>query len=164
MLGNDYGNQVCSIARALELVGERWTILILRDVFLGLRRFDDLQRDLGVARNVLASRLDRLVGAGILEKAPYQERPARHEYRLTDKGLALWPVIVELMQWGDRFAPAAGGPPTVLRHKDCGGTIGAARRCDRCGKTVTAREVAAEPGPGAPADHPLRRRPQPAGA
>jgi DNA-binding HxlR family transcriptional regulator len=158
LLGNDYNGQTCSIARTLEVVGERWTLLVLRDIFLGVRRFDDLQAGLGVARNVLAARLDRLVAQGILEKKPYQERPLRNEYRLTDKGLDLWPVIFELTQWGDRHAAAPGGPPTVVRHRDCGGTLGAGRRCTRCGALVTVREAQAEPGPGAPPDHPLLRR------
>lgn len=149
MLGNDYRGQNCSIARTLELVGERWTILVLRDVFLGSRRFDQLQRSLGVARNVLAARLDRLVGEGILERAPYQERPVRHEYRLTEKGLDLWPVIVELLRWGDRYAAPAAGPPIVLRHKGCGGTLGEHRVCARCGERLEVRDVRAELGPGA---------------
>jgi DNA-binding HxlR family transcriptional regulator len=148
MLGNDYREQNCSIARALELVGERWTILVLRNVFLGVRRFDALQRELGVARNVLASRLDRLVGEEVLEKVPYSERPPRYEYRLTDKGLDLWPVIVELLQWGDRYA-APNGPPIVIRHKGCGGALGERRICTRCGEPLGARDVRAEPGPGA---------------
>ena len=121
MLGNDYPGQVCSIARTLEVVGERWTMLILRDVFLGLRRFDDIRDDLGIARNVLAARLERLVAEEVLVKAPYQERPVRHEYRLTAKGRDLWPVLFELVAWGDRHAPAPQGPPVVLRHRDCGG-------------------------------------------
>jgi DNA-binding HxlR family transcriptional regulator len=146
------------MARALEIVGERWTMLILRDVFLGVRRFDRLQSDLGIARNVLATRLERLVDAGILDKTPYQERPARYEYRLTEKGLDLWPVLVELLRWGDRYAPSSGGPPIVLVHKGCGGKLGERRICERCGAELGVREVAAELGPGAPADHPLRRR------
>ncbi len=149
MLGNDYKEINCSIARSLELVGERWTILVLRNVFLGVRRFDEMQRDLGIARNVLAARLDRLVGEGILEKVPYQERPLRHEYRLTDKGLDLWPVIVELLQWGDRYAAPAAGPPVVLRHKGCGGAVGERRICTRCGELLGVRDVRAEAGPGA---------------
>jgi DNA-binding HxlR family transcriptional regulator len=156
MLGNDYSGQNCSIARTLELVGERWTILVLRDVFLGRRRFDQLQRSLGVARNVLAARLERLVGEGILEKAPYQERPARYEYRLTEKGLDLWPVIVELLRWGDRYAAPQAGPPIVIRHRDCGGELGERRICTRCGEPLGARDVRAELGPGAvpaPAGH-----------
>jgi DNA-binding HxlR family transcriptional regulator len=148
MLGDDYKGQNCSIARTLELIGERWTVLVLRDVFLGIRRFDALQRDLGVARNVLASRLERLVAEGILEKTPYQQRPLRHEYRLSEQGLDLWPTIVELMQWGDRHA-APDGPPILIRHRGCGGVLGERRTCTVCGKPLSVREVRAEPGPGA---------------
>lgn len=148
MLGSDYSDQNCSIARTLELVGERWTFLVLRDVFLGVRRFDALQRDLGVARNVLSARLDRLVGEDVLMKVPYSERPLRYEYRLTDKGLDLWPAIVELLQWGDRYA-APNGPPVLIRHKGCGGELGERRVCTRCGEPLGARDVRAEPGPGA---------------
>ncbi len=149
MLGSEYTDQNCSIARALELVGERWTILVLRDVFLGRRRFEEMQQSLGVARNVLAARLDRLVGEGILEKVPYQERPLRNEYRLTSKGLDLWPVIVELLRWGDRHAAPAAGPPIVLRHKGCAGELGAHRICTRCGELLEVGDVRAEAGPGA---------------
>jgi DNA-binding HxlR family transcriptional regulator len=148
MLGSDYDNQNCSIARTLELVGERWTFLVLRDVFLGVRRFDALQRDLGVARNVLSARLERLVGEDVLMKVPYSERPPRYEYRLTDKGLDLWPAIVELLRWGDRYA-APNGPPVVIRHKGCGGELGERRVCTRCGEPLGARDVRADPGPGA---------------
>lgn len=148
MLGSDYRGQNCSIARALELVGERWTILVLRDVFLGLRRFEQLQQSLGVARNVLAARLERLAQEGILERVPYQERPPRHEYRLTDKGLDLWPVVVELMRWGDRYAAPPQGPPIVIRHRGCGGVLGEHRICMRCGEPLGVRDVRAEAGPG----------------
>jgi DNA-binding HxlR family transcriptional regulator len=151
MLKNDYEGQNCSIARSLELVGERWTILVLRDVFLGRRRFDQMQSGLGVARNVLAARLERLVDEGILEKVAYQERPLRHEYRLTSKGLDLWPVIVELLRWGDRHAAPAAGPPIVLRHKGCGGELGEHRICTRCGELLEVGDVRAEAGPGATA-------------
>jgi DNA-binding HxlR family transcriptional regulator len=157
MLKNDYADQNCSIARTLELVGERWTILVLRDVFLGLRRFDQLQGNLGVARNVLASRLDRLVGEGILEKVPYQQRPLRHEYRLTEKGLDLWPVIVELLRWGDRYAAPEAGPPIVLRHRGCGGRLGEHRVCTRCAQPLEVGDVRAELGPGADTGSRLRR-------
>jgi DNA-binding HxlR family transcriptional regulator len=159
MLGNDYPQQVCSIARTLELVGERWTILILRDVFLGLRRFDEIRDDLGIARNVLAARLEHLVAEEILAKVPYQQRPPRHEYRLTEKGTDLWPVLFELLAWGDRHAPAPHGPPVVLRHRDCGGAVSAGRTCAKCGARVDGRQVMAELGPGAGPRHPLRRRP-----
>src|SRR3982750_1007871 len=114
MLNRTYENQVCSIARALEIVGERWTILIVRDAFLGVRRFDDFQRSLGIARNVLADRPDRLVGAGIFERRRYQDRPPRYEYRLTERGHDLHPVIFSLMKWGDKHA-APNGPPRPPR-------------------------------------------------
>src|SRR5436305_3430807 len=149
MLNRDYEGQACSIARALEVVGERWTLLILRDVLLGIRRFDDLQEQLGIARNVLASRLERLTDSEILERRPYGERPVRHEYHLTEKGRALSPVLVELLQWGDRYVPSPDGPPMILRHRDCGGALGPHRKCTRCGELVDARAIRAEPGPGA---------------
>lgn len=158
MLGKDYAGQECSIARTLEVVGERWTLLILRDVLLGVRRFDDIQEDLGVARNVLAARLERLVDEGVLEKRRYQERPARHEYVLTEKGRDLWPVTFELLRWGDRHAVGAKGPPTVFVHRDCGGTVGDRRICERCGAELESRDVWATTGPGATDKHPLRRR------
>src|SRR5580658_562982 len=104
MLGNSYENQRCSMAAALEVVGERWSLLIVRDILLDLRRFDQIQADLGIARNVLQARLERLLEQGVVEKRLYQERPPRYEYHLTDKGLDLWPTIVSLMQWGDRHA------------------------------------------------------------
>lgn len=148
MLPRDYETQACSIARTLEIVGERWTVLILRDIFLGLRRFSDLQEELGIARNVLSKRLDRLVAEGILQRVRYQERPERFEYRLTDKGRDLWPVVMALMEWGDRY-DAPDGPPTLVEHRDCGGTVNARLRCERCGAEVTVREVTARPGPGA---------------
>jgi DNA-binding HxlR family transcriptional regulator len=157
MLGSDYKGQNCSIARTLELVGERWTILVLRDAFLGLRRFDQFQHSLGIARNVLTARLDRLVSEEILEKLPYQERPLRHEYRLTEKGLDLWPVITELLRWGDRHAAPEAGPPIVIRHKGCGGELGERRLCTSCGKSLEVRDVRAEPGPGASVASGLRR-------
>jgi DNA-binding HxlR family transcriptional regulator len=135
------------MAAALEVVGERWSLMILRDVLLGLRRFDQLQSDLGVARNVLQARLRRLVDAGILEKRLYQERPARFEYRLTEKGLDLWPVLVALLQWGDKYE-APDGPPVVLVHKNCGGAVDDHRMCAKCAHRLTARDVQVSPGPG----------------
>jgi len=150
MLGNSYDNQVCSIARTLELIGERWTILIVRDAFLGIRRFDDFQRSLGVSRGILADRLDRLVDSGILERRCYQERPERFEYRLTDKGRDLWPVTVSLLKWGDRYH-ADHGPPRVILHRGCGGEVTERLRCSMCGADLTVRDVEARPGPGAKA-------------
>ena len=147
VLGNTYSGQTCSIARSLDLIGERWTILIVRDAFLGVRRFDDFQRSLGVARNVLQGRLERLVEGGILERVRYQERPERFEYRLTEKGVDLWPVVVSLLAWGDRHA-APEGPPVVLEHRDCGGRVNDRRICESCGELLGPRDVRARRGPG----------------
>ena len=149
MLHNTYEGQQCSIARALEVVGERWTLLILRDAFNGVRRFDDFQRSLGVARNVLNTRLQRLVEHGLLERRRYQERPERFEYRLTEMGVDLFGTIVALMQWGDRWLADDCGPPTVLRHRECAGAITARRTCERCGAELQARDVEALPAPAA---------------
>ena len=148
MLGRTYDNQNCSLARTLELIGERWTILVLRDAFLGVRRFEDFQRSLGIARNVLQARLQRLVAEGILERRRYQERPERFEYRLTDKGRDLWPVLVSLLKWGDRYA-APDGPPRIIEHRGCGGEIDEYLTCSRCGERLTSRTVVARPGPAA---------------
>jgi DNA-binding HxlR family transcriptional regulator len=158
MLGNAYDNQVCSLAGALEVIGERWSLLIVRDVLLGLRRFDEIQSDLGIARNVLNARLTRLLDQGVLEKRLYQERPPRYEYRLTDKGLDLWPAIVALMQWGNRYTSPEAGPPVLLEHRDCGGAVDEHRICETCGARLSVRDVRALPGPGATPEHPLRRR------
>lgn len=147
MLHRTYDNEVCSIARTLELVGERWTLLILRDAFRGVRRFDDFQRGLGVARNVLTDRLQRLVDAGILQRHRYSERPPRDEYRLTDRGRDLYPVVFHLMRWGDKHA-APNGPPNLIVHRDCGGQIDDHMLCSACGAPVDARAVEARPGPG----------------
>ena len=140
-------DQTCSIARTLEVLGERWTLLIIRDVFSRRRRFDQIQESLGIARNVLAARLAWLVDEGILEKRAYQERPARHEYFLTEKGLELWPVMVTMMHWGDRHL-SHGRAPVVIRHKDCGGAVGDRGICERCGELLDARDAYTEAGPG----------------
>src|SRR4029077_8657406 len=158
MLRNDYENQACSIAGALEVIGERWSLLIVRDILLGLRRFDEIQDHLGIARNVLQARLERLLEQGVLEKRRYHERPERFEYRLSEKGLALWPSMVALMQWGDRYAAPPGGPAVLIEHKGCGGRVDAHRICESCGARVEVREAKAQPGPGARGDHPLFRR------
>jgi DNA-binding HxlR family transcriptional regulator len=158
MLGNDYKTQTCSIAGALEVVGERWSLLIVRDIFLGLRRFDELQSDLGIARNVLQTRLTRLLEHGVIERRRYQERPPRFEYFLTEKGLDLWPTVVALMKWGDRYSAPAAGPPVLLEHRGCGGNIDEHRICERCGAKLSARDSRALPGPGATPEHPLLRR------
>src|SRR5258708_6069221 len=146
MLPADYATEDCSIARALELVGERWTLLILREAFLGTRRFDEFQHDLGIARNVLQARLSRLVEAGILRRVEDQGHPPRHEYRLTQKGTDLWPLLIALLKWGDRHA-APNGPPVVIEHRGCGGELDDRCRCVRCGADVQAWDALARRGP-----------------
>ena len=138
MLPRTYDTQVCSVARALEVIGDRWTMLVIRDAFLGVTRFDEIQRSLGVARNVLSDRLGRLVDEGVLERRRYQERPERFEYRLTQKGVDLWPVLVSLLKWGDLHAGDPSGPPMRVLHRGCGGEVDARFLCDRCGKPVDA--------------------------
>jgi DNA-binding HxlR family transcriptional regulator len=148
MLPRDYSGQNCSIARTLEVLGDRWTLLIVRDSMFAPRRFDDYLHRLEIARNVLADRLGRLTDEGILERVPYQERPLRHEYRITEKGRDLLPVLVAMIDWGDRYhAPA--GPPREVVHSDCGGHVGQHLTCAECHSTVTADDVFTRPGPGA---------------
>jgi DNA-binding HxlR family transcriptional regulator len=148
MLPRTYEDQNCSIARSLEVLGDRWTILVMREAFMRVRRFEDFQRSLRVARNVLTDRLGRLVEEGILERVRYQDRPARFEYRLTEKGIDLWPVMMALLQWGDRHYPAEGGRPRIIRHRECGGELTRHLTCAKCGAELGPRDVVAEPGPG----------------
>ena len=138
----------CSVAQCLEVVGEWWSMLIVRDAFLGVRRFGQFQQRLGISRNVLNQRLARLVGAGVLAKAPYSDHPPRYDYRLTGKGRDLWPVLTAMRQWGDRYA-APDGPPLEVMHRDCGHACGAVMTCSACGKQVGPSDVRAVPGPGA---------------
>jgi DNA-binding HxlR family transcriptional regulator len=145
MLPRTYEDQNCSIARTLEVLGDRWTMLVMRDAFLRVRRFEDFQRELGIARNVLTDRLNRLVEEGILERVRYQDRPARFEYRLTEKGIDLWPVMMTMMQWGDRYY-APDGRPRVIRHRDCGGELIDHLKCSKCGAELGPRDVVADPG------------------
>jgi DNA-binding HxlR family transcriptional regulator len=145
VLRRTYDNQHCSIARALETIGERWTILILRDAFLGTRRFDDFQRSLGIARNVLTVRLKTLTDEGLLERRLYHDRPGRFEYRLTAKGIDLWPVLFTLMRFGDRHT-SDGTPPTVVEHRGCGQEIDDHMCCPQCGVQVGPHDVVARRG------------------
>src|SRR3954463_1276986 len=124
MLRSDYPGQFCSIAKSLEVIGERWSLLIVRDILNGNRRFGELQQSLGIARNVLSGRLQGLVDEDILERRAYQESPPRFEYFLTEKGLDLWPALIALLAWGDRYPPPSpDGPPMLIVHKDCGGRV-----------------------------------------
>jgi DNA-binding HxlR family transcriptional regulator len=145
MLKRDYDGQNCSIARALEIVGERWTLLIVRDAFRGLRRFDEFQENLGIARNVLTDRLNRLVGEGILERVRYSERPERFEYRLTRKGRDLHLALTGLRQWGDTYLSEK--PPTLLRRKADSKPVVAAL-VPKGSDVLRVEEVELVPGPG----------------
>jgi DNA-binding HxlR family transcriptional regulator len=148
VLPRTYDTQNCSIARALEIVGDRWTMLVIRSAFEGVRRFDDFQDVLGVARNVLTDRLARLCEEGLMRRVPYQERPERYEYRLTRKGVELWPAMMTLLMWGDRhYAPE--GPPVLVGHKGCPGSLTEQLTCDACGVKLGPRDVEQRPGPGA---------------
>ena len=138
----------CSVAQCLEVIGEWWSMLIVRDAFLGVRRFDDFQSRLGISRNILTTRLTSLVEAGVLQKVPYQERPLRHEYRLTEKGHDLWPVLTAMREWGDHWAAPDGAPLEVV-HDACGEVLVVAHTCRNCGRPVDHRAVHARPGPGA---------------
>ncbi|MGH3632570.1 MAG: winged helix-turn-helix transcriptional regulator [Mycobacterium sp.] len=147
MLPRLYEDQVCSIARTLEVIGERWTLLIVRDALRGVRRFEDFRARLGIAHNVLSDRLTRLTDAGVLERRQYQSRPDRYEYRLTRQGLDLWPVVMSLLLWGDRYL-ASDGPPLLTAHRGCGGRLTAQLTCADCGANLGPADVELMPGPG----------------
>ena len=138
----------CSVAQALEVVGEWWTLLILRDAFLGVTRFDDFAKRLGIARNVLTARLETLVDHDVLTRVPYDEARGRYDYRLTDKGRALLPAMTALRQWGDEWILGEGKAPIVVEHTTCGHTSKGILTCDHCGEELTTRTLRARPGPG----------------
>ncbi|MDI2125642.1 winged helix-turn-helix transcriptional regulator [Yinghuangia seranimata] len=152
-----YASDNCSVGRTLAVVGERWTFLVLREAFYGQRRFEDIQSTLGVARNVLAARLQTLVEHGLLVRRPYREpgKRERFEYRLTDRGTDLFPALVALMEWGDKHLPDEAGPPVALEHRDCGARLHvelvceAGHRGDGALGGLTARDATPVPGPGA---------------
>ena len=149
MQRTSFSDMACSLARSLDVAGEWWTPLILRDVWLGRRRFDQIQRNLELSRKVLADRLETLVAEGLLERRPYQERPPRHEYLLTPKGEEIIEVLLALIAWGDRWTAEEAGPPVLLRHEGCGELVEARVTCSGCGEPLHANEVRLEPGPGA---------------
>jgi DNA-binding HxlR family transcriptional regulator len=151
MQRTDFGAMACSIARTLEIAGEPWSPLILRDVYVGISRFDDLQRDLGISRKVLTQRLGWLMEHGMLERQPYSSRPPRFEYVLTQKGLAICDILILMTAWGDRWAAGAEGPPVLHRHRACGKVTHVHLSCDQCGEPLTAADLDIEPGPGAAA-------------
>jgi DNA-binding HxlR family transcriptional regulator len=147
----DYDSANCAIGAAVDIIGERPTFLVLREAFNGVRRFDDMRRRTGMPRQVLSDRLARLVHEDLLRKIPYQDagQRTRHEYRLTGKGLDLYPVLVALMEWGDRHALGSAGPQVMLRHRDCGEPVRLQLACEAGHILESAREVTPVPGPGA---------------
>src|ERR1039458_5447893 len=147
----DYDPANCAIGAAVAILGERSTFLVLREAFNGVRRFADMQRRTGIPRQGLSDRLARLVQEGLLGKVPYRDsgQRSRHEYRLTAKGLDLYPVLVSLMRWGDQYASGPDGPPVLLRHRDCGHPVRLQLACEAGHVLDSARDVAPVPGPGA---------------
>jgi DNA-binding HxlR family transcriptional regulator len=141
----EFDPATCSIAGTLDVLGDTWSVLVLREMFLGAHRFDQIQQHLDIARNVLAARLKRLLEHGLIQKRQYQEHPPRFEYHLTRKGVDLQPVLIGLMAWGDRYLAGPPGGPVVLEHRGCGQPVHLATLCQTCGKPVSPREVAARP-------------------
>lgn len=142
-----HADPACSIAATIGVVGDRWSLLILRQVFRGDHRFSEFVDELGIAKNLLSSRLSRLVETGVLEKVLYQEHPARYEYRLTPKGSELSGALIALMHWGDRWY-ADGKPPTVLTHHQCGSALEHHVWCPSCDTAVGPSQIRSKPGPG----------------
>ncbi|MHB8513649.1 MAG: winged helix-turn-helix transcriptional regulator [Actinomycetota bacterium] len=146
----EWSRDHCSVASTLEVIGERWTMLVLRETFFGVRRFDDFQRNIGLARNILADRLRTLVSHGILERRKYQDRPPRYEYRLTEKGIDLYPALIALLQWGDKYTAGRSGPPVILEHKGCGKHSKPHLVCSECNEPIGARDMRPLPGRATP--------------
>jgi DNA-binding HxlR family transcriptional regulator len=150
MQRTDFSEMPCSIARTLAIAGEPWSPLVIRDVYIGINRFDDLQRDLGISRKVLAERLKHLVEAGMLERRLYSERPPRHEYALTHMGSEFVDVLMAMVAWGDRWTAGDAGPPALYRHRACGQIARPEPYCSACGEPMHSTDVDVEPGPGFP--------------
>ena len=145
MRWSDIDQQDCSVAQALSVVGDRWTMLILKEAFMRVRRFEDFQERTGAPRPILAERLKTLVDDDVLERRLYSERPDRYEYRLTEKGLDLWPVLVSLLRWGDKWMTGRDGPPVEIRHRACGHAIHPELACPECGEWLEATDMVATP-------------------
>ena len=146
MKWEELADQNCSVARSVAVIGDRWTLMVLRDCFLGVRRFEAFQERLGISRTIIADRLKHLTDEGVLYRSQYQDRPARYEYRLTEKGLALHPVVMAIVHWGDRYYAGEAGPPLLHRHKSCGCDFHPVQTCSECGEPVDARAVETRPG------------------
>ncbi len=147
MRWNEIDTMICSIARTLSVVGDRWTMLIIRDVFLGIRRFEAIQHDLRLTPHRLSDRLRRLVRDGILVRVEYEKHPHRFEYRLTEKGIDLYPLIVVMVEWGDRWMAGPAGVPVELVHRPCGHSIKPELTCPCCKSKIEPREMSTRPGP-----------------
>lgn len=148
MKWDDIQEMPCSVARALSIVGDRWTLLILRDCFMGTKRFDKFQKQIGLSRHRLTDRLNKLVEYEILRKTPYQEKPIRHEYRLTRKGVELYPVLMTLAKWGDNWMAGEDGPPIEYFHTACGHKTSVELCCSECGEAINPKEMIPKVGPG----------------
>ena len=145
----ELGGERCSVARTVAVLGDRWTLLILRECFLRTRRFEGFQSALGITRHLLAERLKKLVRMGILRRIPYQESPKRHEYILTQKGLDLYPIMMAIVHWGDTHMVDERGRPLLHEHRNCGKLFDPVMVCSECGEPLSAKEVTTRPGPGA---------------
>jgi DNA-binding HxlR family transcriptional regulator len=146
-----FEDMTCSIARTVEVIGEWWTPLVLRDISLGISRFDAIQRNLGISRKVLTERLNRLLEHGVITREPYQEKPTRYDYRLTEKGVDLALVLVALQVWGDRWIFGEESAPVLIRHESCGAVTRPVIACSSCGERMLPTEITPLPGPGAKA-------------
>lgn len=149
MKWNDLDQERCSIARTVSVIGDRWSLLVLRDCFLGIRRFEDFQQRLGISRPMLVDRLRKLVDENVLKKVPYQESPTRYEYRLTAKGMDLHPVLMAIVHWGDVHMAGRAGRPLLHRHVKCGHLFDPVMVCSECQAELAPRDVSVEAGPGA---------------
>lgn len=143
MRWDEIDDSLCSLARTLGVIGDRWTLLVLREAFLGARRYDDFQRHLAAAPHIVAARLKKLVERKVLEKRRYQDHPPRYEYRLTERGHELYPALIALITWGEKWLKSAHGPATIRTHKSCNHRLNAITTCAACGEAVTARDVKA---------------------
>lgn len=147
-------SQPCPVARAMAVIGDAWSVLVLREAFYGVRRFSEFVEYTGAQRTVVSDRLKRLVASGVLERVEYQQHPSRHEYRLTERGAQLQPVLLALAAWGNNWTSPEAGPLVSFTHTGCGHELGAAVFCDACGEPIDRRNVSAHPGPGYPKDRP----------
>jgi DNA-binding HxlR family transcriptional regulator len=157
---SELGREPCSVARTLSVIGDRWTLLILRDCFLRVRRFDEFQQRLGITRHVLAARLRKLVQEGVLQRVAYRDVRTLYEYRLTDKGLDLYPVMMALVHWGNRHKVGKKGAPMLHTHKRCGHDFAPVVTCSQCGTAIAPRDVIVHPGPGASRRRDVHARPK----